>query len=131
MMRDAVQREGKRGCVWGGGGGARKRFGRKGEKAFRTDGRDGAELTKALSGARAAYLMSPPPKSREDQERESDAIAKAVTESGLGYAVHLSACGAQVPEGTGPIAALHSSEQKLNPIRGLHVLHLPPPPSLH
>ncbi len=72
----------------------------------------------------AAYLMSPPPKSREDQERESDAIAKAVTESGLGYAVHSSACGAQVPEGTGPIAGLHSSEQKLNAISGLNVLHL-------
>src|SRR5260370_7268729 len=68
--------------------------------------------------------MSPAPKSREDQERESDAIAKAVTESGLRYAVHLSSCGAQVPEGTGPIAGLHSSEQKLNAISGLNVLHL-------
>src|SRR6202035_2414836 len=79
-----------------------------------------------FSGARAAYLMSPPPKSREDQERESEAIAKAVTESGLRYAVHLSNCGAQVPEGTGPIAELHSSEQKLNAISGLNVLHLRP-----
>src|SRR6202011_1900163 len=70
--------------------------------------------------------MSPPPKSREDQERESDAIAKAVTESGLRYAVHLSSYGAQVPEGTGPIAGLHSSEQKLNAISGLNVLHLRP-----
>ena len=68
--------------------------------------------------------MSPQPKSREDQERDGDAIAKAVKESGLRYAVHLSSYGAQVPEGTGPVAGLHSSEQKLNAIRGLNVLHL-------
>jgi uncharacterized protein YbjT (DUF2867 family) len=73
---------------------------------------------------RAAYLMLPPVKSREDQERESDAIAKAVNESGLRYVVHLSSYGAQVPEGTGPVAGLHSSEQKLNAISGLNVLHL-------
>jgi len=100
------------------------RFVRQGAEAFTAYVSDAAALTKAFSGARAAYLMSPPPKSREDQERESDAIAKAVTESGLRYAVHLSSCGAQVPEGTGPIAGLHSSEQKLNAISGLNVLHL-------
>jgi uncharacterized protein YbjT (DUF2867 family) len=99
---------------------------RQGAEAFTAYVSDAAALTKAFSGARAAYLMSPPPKSREDQERESDAIAKAVTESGLRYAVHLSSCGAQVPEGTGPIAGLHSSEQKLNAISGLNVLHLRP-----
>src|SRR6266851_1755241 len=55
---------------------------------------------------------------------ERDAIAKAVKESGLRYAVHLSSYGAHVPEGTGPIAGLHSSEQKLNAIGGLNVLHL-------
>jgi uncharacterized protein YbjT (DUF2867 family) len=68
--------------------------------------------------------MLPPISSREDQERQSDAIAKAVKESGLGYAVHLSSYGAHVPEGTGPVAGLHSSEQKLNAISGLNVLHL-------
>jgi hypothetical protein len=31
-------------------------------------------------------ILGPPITSREDQERESDAIAKAVTESGLPYA---------------------------------------------
>jgi uncharacterized protein YbjT (DUF2867 family) len=38
--------------------------------------------------------------------------------------VHLSSYGAHVPEGTGPIAGLHSSEQKLNAIGDLNVLHL-------
>jgi uncharacterized protein YbjT (DUF2867 family) len=96
----------------------------KGAEAFAANLSDAAGLTKAFSGARAAYLMLPPVKSREDQERQSDAIAKAVTESGLPYAVHLSSYGAQVPEGTGPVAGLHSSEQKLNVISGLNVLHL-------
>jgi uncharacterized protein YbjT (DUF2867 family) len=101
-----------------------ERFVGKGAEAFTANLSDAAALTKALSGARAAYLMLPPVKSREDQERESDAIAKAVKDSGLRYAVHLSSYGAQVPEGTGPVAGLHSSEQKLNAIRGLNVLHL-------
>jgi uncharacterized protein YbjT (DUF2867 family) len=47
-----------------------------------------------------------------------------VKESGLRFVVHLSSYGAHVPEGTGPVAGLHSSEQKLNTISGLNVLHL-------
>jgi uncharacterized protein YbjT (DUF2867 family) len=101
-----------------------QRFVRKGAEAFTADTSDAAALTKAFSGARAAYLMLPPITSREDQERESDAIAKAVKQSGLRYAVHLSSYGAHVPEGTGPVAGLHSSEQKLNAIGDLNVLHL-------
>jgi uncharacterized protein YbjT (DUF2867 family) len=101
-----------------------KRFVRKGAEAFTGDVSDAVALTKAFRGARAAYLLLPPITSREDQERESDAIAKAVTESGLRYAVYLSSYGAHVPEGTGPVTGLHSSEQKLNAVGGLNVLHL-------
>jgi uncharacterized protein YbjT (DUF2867 family) len=98
----------------------------KARRSFTADLSDATALTKAFSGARAAYLMLPPITSREDQERESDAIAKAVKESGLPYAVHLSSYGAHVPQGTGPVTGLHSSEQKLNAIGGLNVLHLRP-----
>ena len=115
---------GKKVRVVGRDSGRLQRFADKGAEAFTADMSDAAALTKAFSGARAAYLLLPPAKSREDQERESDAIAKAVKESGLPYAVHLSSYGAQVPEGTGPVAGLHSSEQKLNAINGLNVLHL-------
>jgi uncharacterized protein YbjT (DUF2867 family) len=105
-----------------------QRFVRKGAEAFTANVSDAAALTDAFKGARAAYLMLPPSMTsqdyRADQERESDAIAKAVRESGLRYAVHLSSYGAHVPEGTGPIAGLHSSEQKLNAISALNVLHL-------
>jgi uncharacterized protein YbjT (DUF2867 family) len=99
-------------------------FVRKGAQAFAADASDAAALTKAFGGARAAYLMLPPITSREDQERQSDAIAKAVKASGLRYAVHLSSYGAHVPAGAGPVTGLHSSEQKLNAISDLHVLHL-------
>ena len=101
-----------------------QRFVRKGAEALTAEMTDAAALSKAFGGARAAYLLLPPITSREDQERQSDAIAKAVKDSGLRYAVHLSSYGAHVPEGTGPVAGLHSSEQKLNGITGLNVLHL-------
>ena len=105
-----------------------QRFVRKGAEAFTANVNDAAALTKAFTSARAAYLMLPPSMTsqdyRADQERESDAIATAVKESGLHYAVNLSSYGAHVPEGTGPIAGLHSAEQKLNAISGLNVLHL-------
>ena len=104
------------------------RFVRKGAEAFTANVNDAAALTTALTGARAAYLMLPPSMTsldyRADQERESDSIAKAVRESGLRYAVFLSSFGAHVPEGTGPIAGLHSAEQKLNAINGVNVLYL-------
>src|ERR1700732_2143990 len=101
-----------------------ERFVRKGAEAVTVNVSDAAALAKAFSGADAAYLMLPPVTSREDQERQSDAIAKAVKESGLRYAVHLSSYGAQVPENTGPLVGLHASEEKLNAISGLNVLHL-------
>jgi uncharacterized protein YbjT (DUF2867 family) len=95
-----------------------------GAEAFTADMSDATALTKAFSGARAAYLLLPPAKSPEEQERDSDAIAKAVKESGLRNAVHLSSYGAQLAEGAGPVSGLHSSEQKLNAISGLNVLHV-------
>src|SRR6266404_1845604 len=116
--------KGKKVRVVGRDSGRLQRFVDKGAEAFTATVSDAAALTKAFSGARAAYLLLPPAKSREEQERNSDGIAKAVKESGLRYAVHLSSYGAQVPEGTGPVAGLHSSEQKLNAISGLNVLHL-------
>jgi uncharacterized protein YbjT (DUF2867 family) len=101
-----------------------QRFVRNGAEAFAADWSDAEALSKAFGGARAAYLMLPPISSREDQEQQSDAIAQAAKGSGLRYAVYLSSYGAHVPQGTGPIAGLYSSEQKLNAIGGLNVLHL-------
>jgi len=124
IIANSLLLKGEKVRVMGRDAGRLQRFVGKGAEAFTADMSDAAALTKAFSGARAAYLMLPPAKSREDQEQESDAVAKAVKDSGLRYAVHLSSYGAQVPEGTGPVAGLHSSEQKLNAISGLNVLHL-------
>jgi uncharacterized protein YbjT (DUF2867 family) len=124
IITDSLLSKGKKVRVVGRDAGRLQRFVRQGAEAFTGDMSDAAALTKAFSGARAAYLLLPPITSREDQERESDAIAKAATESGLPYAVYLSSYGAHVPEGTGPVTGLHSSEQKLNAISGLNVLHL-------
>ncbi len=124
IIANSLLLKGEKVRVVGRDAGRLERFVRKSAEAFTANVSDAAALTKALSAARAAYLMLPPVSSREDQERQSDAIAKAVKESGLRYAVHLSSYGAHVPEGTGPIAGLHSSEQKLNAISGLNVLHL-------
>src|SRR5246500_4359946 len=124
IIADSLLSKGKKVRVVGREAGRLQRFVRQGAEAFTGDVSDTAALTKAFTGARAAYLLLPPITSREDQERESDAIAQAVTESGLRYAVYLSSYGAHIPEGTGPVTGLHSSEQKLNAISGLNVLHL-------
>ena len=124
IIANSLLAAGKKVRVVGRDVGRLQRFVDNGAEAFMATMSDAAALSKAFSSARAAYLLLPPAKSREDQERDSDAIAYAVKESGLGYAIHLSSYGAQVPEGTGPVAGLHSSEQKLNAISGLNVLHL-------
>jgi uncharacterized protein YbjT (DUF2867 family) len=124
VVADFLLSKGEKVRVVGRDAGRLQRFVDKGAEAFTADLSDAAAITKAFSGARAAYLLLPPVKSREVQERESDAIAKAVKESGLRYAVHLSSYGAQVPENTGPLVGLHASEEKLNAISGLSALHL-------
>jgi uncharacterized protein YbjT (DUF2867 family) len=124
VVADFLLSKGEKVRVVGRDAGRLQRFVDKGGEAFTADLSDAAAITKAFSGARAAYLLLPPVKSREVQERESDAIAKAVKESGLRYAVHLSSYGAQVPENTGPLVGLHASEEKLNAISGLSALHL-------
>jgi uncharacterized protein YbjT (DUF2867 family) len=124
IIADSLLSKGKKVRVVGRDAGRLQRFVRKGAEASAGDASDPVALTKAFRGAGAAYLTLPPITSREDQERESDAIAKALTQSGLPYAVHLSSYGAHVPEGTGPVTGLHSSKQQLNAIGGLNVLHL-------
>jgi uncharacterized protein YbjT (DUF2867 family) len=124
IIANSLLSTGKKVRVVGRDAGRLQRFVDKGAEAFTANLSDAAALTKAFSDARAAYLLLPPAKSRGDQERESDAIAKAAKESGLRSAVHMSSYGAQVPEGTGPVSGLHSSEQKLNAIESLNVLHL-------
>jgi uncharacterized protein YbjT (DUF2867 family) len=103
---------------------------RRGAEAFVADIKDAEALTKALTGARAAFLMIPPgmtsPDYRAEQEVESQSMSTAAKNSGLQYSVNLSSIGAQAPAGTGPILGLHDSERKLNAVERLNVLHLRP-----
>ena len=105
-------------------------FVQRGAEPFIGDASDAEAMTRALSGARAAFLMIPPGVSsqdyRADQERISDALSAAARTAGLQYAVNLSSIGAQVDADTGPILGLHNSEQKLNAVERLNVLHLRP-----
>jgi uncharacterized protein YbjT (DUF2867 family) len=107
-----------------------EQYARRGAEAFVADIKDAEALTKALTGARAAFLMMPPgmtsPDYRAQQEVESYAISTAAKNSGLQYAVSLSSIGAQAPAGTGPILGLHDSERRLNAVERLNVLHLRP-----
>src|SRR5438094_7224042 len=104
IIANTLLLKGEKVRVMGRDAGRLQRFVRKGGEAVTANVSDAAALTKAFSGARAAYLMLPPVKSREDQERQSDAMAKAVKEAGLPYAVHWSSYCAQIPEGAAPIA---------------------------
>jgi uncharacterized protein YbjT (DUF2867 family) len=102
----------------------------KGAEVQVGDVADAGALTKALSGARAAFLLVPPDMQSKDyrahQSEVVESLATAVKNSGLQYAVNLSSIGAQAPSGTGPIAGLHECESRLNAIEKLNVLHLRP-----
>jgi uncharacterized protein YbjT (DUF2867 family) len=105
-------------------------FVQKGAEAFIGDVNDAEALTRAFHDVRAAFLMLPPGMNSQDysadQDRESDSFTSAVRNAGLQYAVNLSSIGAQAPAGTGPILGVHRSEQKLNGVEKLNVLHLRP-----
>lgn len=101
----------------------------EGAEPFVGDLTDEQALTRAFSGARAVYVMIPPPSGavqgyRAYQDRISDAIANALTATEVQYAVTLSSFGADKSDKTGPVVGLHNLEQKLNNISGLNVLHL-------
>lgn len=84
---------------------------------------DPAALTSALAGATGFFALVPPDPSshdpRGDARRIIDAIASAVERSGVPHVVLLSALGAERPEGTGPIDALHELETKVRRTRAV------------
>lgn len=106
-----------------------QRLGAKVE-AFVADVNDAATLTKAFTGATAAYVMIPPqitaPDFLEAGEKISDAITEAVKASGISHVVLLSSIGAQHEAKTGPIVGLHRFEKKLAAVPGLNALFLRP-----
>ena len=88
---------------------------KKGAEVAVADLGDVAALTKALTGATGAYLLSPPNFAAADFLADRTALignmAKAITASGLKNLVFLSSVAAQHPAGTGPIVTAHRAEQ--------------------
>ena len=76
---------------------------------------DEAALTRALSGVKGAYVLLPPDAVTTDffgsRARMVDAIGRAAVKADLPHLVLLSSIGAQIPKGTGPIAALYQAER--------------------
>ncbi len=78
---------------------------------------DEAAMTKALTGVAGAFLLLPPDvttkKPLEDNARRTGVLARAAKAAKLPHIVLLSSIGAQQPDGTGPIRALHRAEIEL------------------
>ncbi|GAA0947259.1 NmrA family NAD(P)-binding protein [Pseudonocardia zijingensis] len=95
------------------------------------DAADAAFLTEAFRGADAAHTMLPYSPGatdfRAEQECLGTAIAAAVRDSGVRTVVAVSSLGAELPSGTGFIAAsLHPQERRLRALEGVDVLFLRP-----
>ncbi len=94
------------------------------------DAADTAFLTRAFRGADAVYTLLPPdpesPDLRKKWNQEGEAIVTAIRTSGVRFVVFLSSVGADLPEGTGPIAGLHAQEERLRKLPDVNVLILRP-----
>jgi uncharacterized protein YbjT (DUF2867 family) len=95
------------------------------------DAADATFLTEAFRGADAVHTMLPyshtAPDFRAEQARLSEAIVTAIRDSGVRKVVVQSSFGADLPSGTGFIAAsLHSHEQRLRALDGVDLLLLRP-----
>jgi uncharacterized protein YbjT (DUF2867 family) len=103
-------------------------FVQKGAEAFLADVTDAVALTNAFSGAQAVYALIPPNPTAADvsgfQERVSDTLLSAITNSGVGHAVVLSSVGADKEDKTGPVVGLHNLEQKLSSVSTLNALYI-------
>ncbi len=101
----------------------------KGAEAAVGDATDAAFLARAFAGADAAYTLLPPdlraPDLRAFQDRVGEAMVRALRGSSVKHVAFLSSQGADLAEGTGPIAGLHAQEERLRPL-GLNVLLLRP-----
>lgn len=83
-------------------------------------------LTEAFQDTYAVFTLIPPSYHETDyagyQDRISEAIVKAIADSGVQRVVNLSSIGADQPSGTGFIAGLYRHEQRLNKLKNLTTL---------
>jgi uncharacterized protein YbjT (DUF2867 family) len=103
---------------------------RAGAEVLTGDVADAAFLMKAFRGADGVYTLLPTSIQssdyRAEQNRQGEAITKAIRDSGARYVVALSSLGADVPEGTGLLVGLHLQEERLKKLEGVNVMLLRP-----
>lgn len=101
-----------------------------GAETFAASVSDPAAMRAAFAGAESAFLMIPPNVRATDFRAWQNAVAAAEVEglvaAGVKWLVHLSSVGAHLAKGAGPVNGLHDSEERLNALEGVHVLHLRP-----
>lgn len=89
-------------------------FAARGAEVAVADLGDEAAMTRALTGVRGAYLLIPPTMAAPDfyayQVATGRALAAAAKAAKVPHVVFLSSIGAELPNGTGPIAGLHPTE---------------------
>lgn len=102
----------------------------KGAETLAADLGDAQSLNKAFVGAETAFVLIPPNYTAQDfrayQNHISTTVADTIKTTGVKYVVHLSSMGAHLSEGAGPVNGLHDSEERLNKLEGINVLHLRP-----
>jgi uncharacterized protein YbjT (DUF2867 family) len=94
------------------------------------DAADPRFLAEAFRGADAVYTLLPTDRRSPDyfgrQRQEGEAIAQAITESGVRHVVALSALGADLSDHTGLLAGLHAQEERLKRLARVNVTLLRP-----
>lgn len=97
--------------------------------AFAGDAGNPEFLAKAFADVDAVFTLIPPNPTAPEFLRYADGIGKSIAAAleaaKVKHVVNLSSVGAELASaGTGPIRGLHSMEEMLNRIKGLHVLHM-------
>jgi uncharacterized protein YbjT (DUF2867 family) len=104
----------------------------RGAEAFATSAIDTPTITRALSGATAAYVMVPPIDYADPlcdaglPDAISESLVSALRNSGVPFAVNLSSLGANHPGMMEQIDSLRRHEQRLRTVPSLSVVHLRP-----
>ncbi len=91
---------------------------------------DKSFVIRSFAGADAVFAMLPPhpdaPDMRAGQDRIAVSIREAIEAAQIQRVVMLSSIGATIPEGTGPVAGLHSFEEMLTAVQGVNLVILRP-----
>ena len=89
---------------------------------------DAEFLKKSFAGADAVYTMCPPNIMTNDMRgyhvQLGKNYAEAIQFNGIRHVVNLSAIGAHIDNGAGPVSAIHLLEEELNRLQNVNIKHL-------